>query len=192
MGRSERVKGLGKNDSHLADRFKALSGIFAEGLPKPRIESTAQKAQDKLLELRGTLGKVYLTMGPQGDVLTDVYGNYLFLVNDIFPIVSDLLQRTKSGIPLGKNSVLGCRFVSDQDGGENKVELEIFDGFNDFDDDSGDDFEAGNPKITSLADIQRYWDEGDEGLRKSLRKFSKKSKNKLLKIFEEFVDKYCD
>jgi hypothetical protein len=186
----EQDGGRSKKDKHIADRLDALGSIFSQDLPKPRIEGIAQIAADKLAELRATLDEGYLEKGPNGDVLTDAYDNFLFLRNDIFPVVKVLMERTTAGVSLGNKSLLGCRYVSEEEGGEDKVEIEIVEDYEqDYDEDSDGSFSY--PRITSLIEIQEYWDQGDKNLRKSLRKFSKKTKGKLLKKFEEFVEEYA-
>lgn len=169
-----------KRDPLIAERLLGLSTILtSDKFPKPRIENLGQKTADRLAELKKTLGKRVLGIIPQGDELVGIYENYLFLREDVFPIVSELMERTANAIVFDKQNMLGCYFLFEEDGGEDRVELAI--------DDESDIFDG---RITSLESVQELWDKSTVPGRKALKKFSKMSKGKLLKFFEEYAREY--
>ncbi len=171
-----------KRSKGVAKRLATLPLILAgDQFPKPSIESIGQKTADRLSELRRIHGKKVLRSKPKGDVLIRIYENYLFLRDDVFPIVERLMQRTSNAITFDKNYMLGCYFLSSEDGGEDKVELVI-----------DDDLDNVDGRVSTPDSVQELWDKSTILARKALRKFSTKSKHDLLKYFEEYADEYKD
>lgn len=171
-----------KRSKGVAKRLSTLPLILAgDQFPKPSIESIGQKTADRLSELRKKHAKKVLKAKPKGEVLVRIYENYLFLKDDVFPVVEKLMDRTSNAITFDNNYILGCYFLASEDGGEDRVELVI-----------DDDFDNVDGRVTTPESVQELWDKSTVLARKALRKFSNKSKHDLLKYFEEYANEYKD